>query len=28
MTTLQYLPGGDGKQENQIQQLSELLQWL
>jgi HAD superfamily hydrolase (TIGR01509 family) len=28
MTTLQYLPGGDGKQANQIQQLSELLQWL
>ena len=28
MTTLQYLPGVDGKQANQIQQLSELLQWL
>ena len=28
MTTLQYLPWGDGKQANQIQQLSELLQWL
>ena len=28
MTTLQYLPGGDGKQANQIQQLSELVQWL
>ena len=28
MTTLQYLPGGDGKQADQIQQLSELLQWL
>lgn len=28
MTTLQYLPGDDGKQEYQIQQLSELLQWL
>jgi HAD superfamily hydrolase (TIGR01509 family) len=28
MTTLQYLPGGDGKQTNQIQQLGELVQWL
>ena len=28
MTTPQYLPGGGGKQANQIEQLSELVQWL
>lgn len=28
MTTLHYLPRGDGGQANQIQQLSQLLQWL
>ena len=28
MTTLQYLPGGNGKQANPIQQLREPLQWL
>lgn len=28
MTTLQYLPGGDGKRENEIQHLSQLKQWL